>query len=104
LSKHFHHEKLPSALARYNKEIKRVSAVLDGVVKKNGGHLIGSETTYTDLAFVPWYWLVSYIDQTGALEKELHAEDPAWSKWINALNARPAVKKCFDARMKEMSG
>lgn len=81
-----------------------MTKVLDGVLAKNGGAaLVGGKVTYADLAFVPWYWLTSFIDKTGELDKELHAQNPAWSKWIGALNARPAVKKTHDARAAKMA-
>lgn len=82
----------------------RVTKVLDGVLAKNGGTaLVGDKVTYADLSFIPWYWLTGFIDKSGELDKELHSSNPAWSKWIKSLNARPAVKKVYDTRMEKVS-
>lgn len=47
----FHHEKIPSALERYQKEILRVFGVLDGVLFKREW-LIGAKCTVADLSFI----------------------------------------------------
>ena len=48
----FHSEKIPSAIERYNDEIKRVFGVLDGVFSKRK-YLVGDKVTIADLAFIP---------------------------------------------------
>jgi glutathione S-transferase len=50
---HFHAEKIPSAIERYNNEIKRVFSVLDSVLSKQK-YLVGDKVTIADLAFIPW--------------------------------------------------
>ena len=50
---HFHSEKVPSAVERYNNEIKRVLGVLDSVLSKQK-YLVGDKVTIADLSFVPW--------------------------------------------------
>ena len=43
---YFHPEKLPSAIERYQNEVKRVTIVLDEILKKNGGgYLVGGKCT-----------------------------------------------------------
>ena len=63
---HFHAEKIPSAVERYNNEIKRVFGVLDGVLS-NQKYLVGDKVTIADLSFIPWnsavvHWLIPDID------------------------------------------
>jgi len=62
----FHSEKLPSAIERYNNEIKRVFSVLDGVLSKQQ-YLVGDKVTIADLSFIPWNvaavdWVIPDID------------------------------------------
>ena len=61
-----HPEKIPSAIERYNNEIKRVFGVLDAVLSKQK-YLVGNKVTIADLSFVPWNtgvitWLIPDID------------------------------------------
>ena len=49
----YHAEKIPSAIERYNNEIKRVFGVLDGVLSKQK-YLVGDKVTIADLSFIPW--------------------------------------------------
>lgn len=94
----FHHEKLPSAEARYAAEIRRVVGVIDSHLKKQGTpYLVGDKCTYADLAWVSWNaqlgWLVGDLD----VEKEY----PAFDAWNKRLMERPAVKKVL-VEMKKM--
>ena len=62
----FHAEKLPSAIERYNNEIKRVFGVLDGVLSKQK-YLVGDRVTIADLSFILWNviiltWLIPDFD------------------------------------------
>lgn len=49
----FHHEKLPSAVERYQKEIVRVLSVLESVLSKQEW-LVGNKPTIADISFIPW--------------------------------------------------
>ena len=49
----YHHEKVPSAIERYQKETVRVLSVLDGVLQKLEW-LVGGKPTVADFAFVSW--------------------------------------------------
>ena len=52
---HYHPEKIPSAIERYQKETQRVVSVLDGVLAKSpSGWLVGDKVTIADLAFITW--------------------------------------------------
>jgi glutathione S-transferase len=48
-----HSEKIPSAIERYNNEIRRVFGVLDSVLAKQK-YLVGDKVTVADLAFITW--------------------------------------------------
>ena len=51
----FHSEKIPSAIERYDNEVKRVFGVLESVlVKRPSGFLVGDKATIADLAFITW--------------------------------------------------
>ena len=61
-----HPEKPPSAIERYNDEIKRVFGVLDGVFSKQR-YLVRDKVTIADLSLVLWdpaavNWLIPDID------------------------------------------
>jgi glutathione S-transferase len=56
----FHSEHVPSAIARYNNEIRRVLGVLDSVLSKQE-FLVGGKATIADLSFVPWNYAVPKI-------------------------------------------
>jgi len=62
----YHSEQIPSAQERYYNEIKRVTSVLDGHLKKqpkgaDGPWLVGDKFSYADLAFVPWQHLSQVV-------------------------------------------
>lgn len=89
----FHAEKLPSAIERYQNEAKRVTKVLDGVLKKNGtGYLVGGKCTYADLSFVTWSSMLPHLLQGVDIAKEY----PDYSAWLQKLMERPAVKKVLE--------
>lgn len=92
--KNFHAEKLPSAIERYDNEIKRVFGVLDGVLSKQK-YLVGDKLTIADLSFIPWNngvvsWLIPDID----IDKNY----PNLARWHKELNERETVKKVFELR------
>ena len=55
---HYHPEKVPSAVERYNNEIRRVLGVLDTVLS-NQKYLVGDKVTIADLSFIPWNMAVA---------------------------------------------
>ncbi len=90
----FHPEKIPSAIERYEKEVKRVVGVIDRHLKKNGTeYLVGDKCTYADLAFIPWN---TFIPNFG-LDVDVAKEYPNFHAWNDRLTARPAVKKVLEA-------
>ena len=90
----FHHEKLPSAIERYQKEIDRVTAVLDSWLAKNDGWLVGGRCTYADLAFVVWALMAQQL----AGDKVDLGKYAAYGKWMEAMQEREAVKKVLKAK------
>ncbi|KAL8756412.1 MAG: hypothetical protein Q9184_004503 [Pyrenodesmia sp. 2 TL-2023] len=97
----FHPEKLPSAIERYRNEIRRVTKVLDSILKGKE-YLVGDKCSYADLAFVPWATLVPGL-LGAADEEELASETPEYSAWVGRLMARPAVKKVLEEKAEAMA-
>jgi len=90
---HSHPEKFPSAVERYRNEIKRVTKVLDGVLKGKEA-LVGGKVSFVDLAYVPWYKSMSGAED-GKLLAELEADNPDFKRWLHALLERPSVVKVY---------
>ncbi|KAK0616370.1 glutathione S-transferase [Immersiella caudata] len=96
----FHPEQLPSAVARYVKEIKRVTGVLEGWLEKqkeiyggegDGPWLVGNKLSFADLSFIPWQKTVER-----ALPDEYSVDEfPLVKEWLGKLAARPSVIKTF---------
>ncbi|KAH9810468.1 glutathione S-transferase [Melampsora americana] len=91
--KSFHPEKFPSAIERYQNEVKRVSGVLDSVLSKQEW-LIGEKFTIADLSFIPWHFAaIKILDGT-----DFSKEYPALDKWFKKMTERPAIKKVWNER------
>lgn len=103
--KKFHQEQLPSALERYNKEVDRVTGVLEGWLaqekrkfgdgtKSGGPWLVGNKLSYVDFAFVSWQRIITLV-----LEKSDFDQDnfPLVKEWLDKLTARQTVKDALDA-------
>jgi len=89
----YHSEKIPSAIERYNNEIKRVFGVLDGVLSKQK-YLVGDKVTIADLSFVQWNSMI--IDRL-LPDIDVEANYPALAKWHKELTEREAAKKVSEA-------
>jgi len=86
-----HSEKIPSAIERYNNEIRRVFGVLDGVLTKQK-YLVGDKATIADLSFIPWnVGVLTVLIPDIDIEKNY----PSLARWHNELVAREAVKKVY---------
>lgn len=84
-------EKIPMAIERYGNEIRRVTFVLDSVLKDRAW-LVGDKCTYADLAFMPWQrWATRYATNPETLDEEF----PYAAEWFERLSQRPSVKKAF---------
>jgi glutathione S-transferase len=95
--KRYHPEQIPSAIERYEKEIQRVTKVLDTHLEGKE-YLVGNKCTYADLAFVAWQsngpWLWGDYD----VEKAA----PNAAAWMARLSSRPAVAALLEQKWKEM--
>ncbi|KAF4550093.1 Glutathione S-transferase-like protein 10 [Elsinoe fawcettii] len=97
---YYHSEKLPSAIERYAKEIKRVIGVVDAHLKKTGNeYLVGNKYTYADLAFVPWFNAVPWALQQPDVEKEFEKDYPSYYAWWTKVKSRPAITKTLNDQM-----
>lgn len=99
--KKFHHEKVPSALERYAKEVGRVTGVLESHLSEqaelypdgDGPWLVGNQITYADIAFISWQQIIATI-----LTKEEFDPDQFThvKEWIGKMSARPHVKQVME--------
>lgn len=87
----YHPEKITSAQERYIKEIRRVSGVLDGVLKDKQ-YLVGEKFSYADLAFIVWFGIAEMFGIN------LPEEFPHLSAWLDRQKARPAIEKALKLR------
>lgn len=86
-------EKLPAVIDRYVNEIRRVSGVLDRVLKDRE-FLVGGKFSYADAAFVTWYVIMYLFADQLNIEKNF----PSLSAWLERMKARPAVAKALKDR------
>jgi glutathione S-transferase len=100
---HLHHESFPSAIERYQKEVKRILSVLDGVLSKKDAQsqwLVGNKMTYADVAFVPWNFRLS--------EVLLQSWDQVWEgapharAWHERMIELPSWKRIMETRAQLM--
>lgn len=80
-------------------------SVIDGQLKKTGKpYLVGDKVTYADLAFVPWFWLITlppHLMEESFLEEWKTSYPLAWA-WNERLNERPSVAKTRNERLKAL--
>lgn len=91
---------MPSAVDRYVGEVRRVSGVLDKVLKEREW-LVGGRFSYVDAAFLPWYEIVIFMFAERVRLKE---EFPSLSAWLGRIRARPAIQASIGARQKMLEG
>ncbi|KAL2788368.1 glutathione S-transferase [Aspergillus keveii] len=94
----FHPEKVQSAIDRYLNEIRRVSGVLDGVLKDRE-YLVGDRFSYADAAFLPWFDSVPFF--TDAIKFD--TEFPHLWAWLEKTRTRPAIAKVWEERAKALA-
>ncbi|RYP09703.1 hypothetical protein DL764_001129 [Monosporascus ibericus] len=90
-----HQEKVPSAIERYNSQLKRVLGVLDGWLEGRQW-LVGDKMTYADLAFLPWNDRIDAVILCGPEEK--FDGFPNVQAWHERMAARPSWKRSMDIR------
>ncbi|KAL1863008.1 hypothetical protein Daus18300_008164 [Diaporthe australafricana] len=90
-----HAEKLPSAIERYQAEVRRIQGVLDRQLQGKQW-LVGDKMTYADLAFAPWN------DRTDALlqcaEDKKFEGFPNLAAWHERVTGRASWKKAMETR------
>jgi glutathione S-transferase len=100
----FHEEKVPSAIARYAKEINRVTGVLDSHLAKqkekyanslgDGPWLVGGKLTYVDLAWLPWQRMASMFATKDQYDDEKYPHAKEWyTKMVNRKSVIDAIKE-----------
>jgi glutathione S-transferase len=97
--KHLHPEKVPSAVERYVKEIKRVTSVLNKELEDKTW-LVGGKCTYADLAFITWQDIATKV----VLEPgdDLAEQFPNVQAWLLRMKERPAVKETLAEYARKM--
>ncbi|KAH9919706.1 glutathione S-transferase [Fomitopsis serialis] len=94
---YLHHEKLPSAIERYQKEVLRVFGVLESVLSRQDW-LAGGKCTIADLSFIPWNDIVLDLALKDYNDFNFESDFPALHKWHTAMMARPSVQKVWVAK------
>ncbi|KAK0712772.1 putative glutathione S-transferase 1 [Lasiosphaeria miniovina] len=94
----FHAERLPSAVARYVAEMRRVTGVLETWLTKqkaenegkggDGPWLVGNRASYADIAFVSWQLIGPGTVEGQGFDAD---EFPVVKDWLARLTARPGV-------------
>ncbi|KAI5845673.1 glutathione S-transferase [Morchella snyderi] len=85
-------DKIPSAIERYTKEVRRVLGVIDLELKRgNKEWLVGGKCSYADLSFVSWNW---YLDTffAGTAVDGWRDEYPHTAAWEKRLLERESVR------------
>lgn len=101
--RHLHHEKLPSAIERYQKEAKRVLGVLEVVLSAkpaNAQWLVGDKMTFADLAFMPWNFRLSEV--LVCSWDEVWEGVPHVRAWHELMAELPSWKRCMELRARLM--
>lgn len=88
----FHPETVVSAQERYINEIKRVTAVLESILKGKQ-FLVGGKLSYADVAFLPWYSLVESPLLGGKVD--LAKDYPSVKAWLDRTRASNGVAKAL---------
>lgn len=84
--------KIEYAIDRYAMEVKRHLSLLDQELAKKR-FIIGDEYTIADMAIAPWYGSVMDNQAYDAAEFLSVHEYKNVRRWIDEINARPAVKR-----------
>ncbi|KZT18516.1 glutathione S-transferase [Neolentinus lepideus HHB14362 ss-1] len=85
-----HPERIPSAVERYQNEVKRVFKVLDGELAKREW-LVGGKFSIVDLSFITW--TVSGTTRLAGPGYDASKEVPHVHAWLQKMLARPAIAK-----------
>lgn len=94
-----HAEKLPSAIERYQNEVRRTHGVLEGWLQDREW-LVGDKITYADLAFSTWNDRSDAVLQCTPEDK--FKGFPRVQAWHERMTSRPSWKKAMDTRARLM--
>lgn len=94
----YHHEKLPSALERYENEAKRILGVLDGALEGKRW-LVGDKMTFADLAFVNWNSMLNTFLRLPDDQNVLKGF-PNVNAWHESMIKRKSFQRCMELRTK----
>ena len=79
-------ERIPYAIARFGKEVRRLYAVLDAQLACTGAFVAGDAYSIADIACFPW--IMTHKAQGLTLD-----DYPALKTWFALVRARPAVQR-----------
>lgn len=97
---HFHPEKVPSVITRFDKEMHRVLAVLETALKtSSSGWLVGDKVTYADMAFIWWNEMTQLASKA---EKNPLDDYPAVQAWHKRMTSRPSFARTSQLRAEAM--
>ncbi|TVY54119.1 Glutathione S-transferase-like protein tpcF, partial [Lachnellula suecica] len=95
-----HPEKLPSAIERYNAEVRRVLGVLEAWLDGKQW-LVGDKCTYADLAFVTWNDRLDSVLMTPP-DQDKFEGFPNVKAWHERMTARPSWGMAMETRARLM--
>lgn len=94
-----HPVKVPTAIERYNDQVKRVLGVLDKWLEGKEW-LVGDKITYADLAWLPWNDRLDSVLLCPASES--FAGFPNVEAWHKRMASRPSWKSAMETRARLM--
>lgn len=94
-----HAEKLPSAIERYQNEVRRIHGVLEGWLQDRDW-LVGDKITYADLAFATWNDRSDAVLQCAPEDK--FKGFPRVQAWHERMTSRPSWKNAMETRARLM--
>ncbi|KAI0459675.1 thioredoxin-like protein [Xylaria acuta] len=105
----FHHEKLPSVVERYFKEVERVRSVVDLHLSRRAGEkqgervadkdvwLVGDKLTVADLSWFIWEQIIDFtMTRTGAAIPK--GKYPHYEAWYKKIEGRPSAQQAIESR------
>lgn len=93
---HYHGEKIPSAIERYEGQVLRVIEVLDGVLEDRDW-LVGDKCTFADLAFLPWNDRIDMLVMSKLID-EIRGQYPHFAAWQARMVGRDSWKRAMETR------
>ncbi|KAK3303771.1 glutathione S-transferase [Chaetomium strumarium] len=102
--RHLHPEKVPSAIDRYDNEIRRVLGVLEKVLAEKPTAkqwLVGDKMTFADMAFMPWNFRLVEVLAASSWD-EVWEGFPHVRAWHERMVALPSWTRAMEKRAKLM--